>query len=83
MSNLDAKLQLVHLRNAYDVDVKVRVEVAVISRVQNESYHLLLEQVDIFKGGIEGAEHGYLLSHGLASSDVLDPECVQDNVGNL
>jgi hypothetical protein len=43
MTNLDTKLKLVHLSNANNLDVDIRVELAGVDRVANEAHHLQLK----------------------------------------
>jgi hypothetical protein len=77
------QFELVHLRNANHLDLDIGEEVAVVGWVPDECDHLLLQGVDIFERGIEGAEDRYLFSHGLASRDVLYPQTVEDDVRYL
>lgn len=77
------ELELVHFRDADDLDVHIRVKVATIDRIPNEFDHLQFQCIDVFKRCAEVAEYRDLLSHSLASSDVLDPQVVHDNVGDL
>lgn len=83
MTDLDAQLELVHFRDTDHLNINIRVELAAVERIADKVGHLLLQQIDILKRSVEVAEDGDLLPHSLASGDVLNPQTVQDDVGNL
>jgi hypothetical protein len=83
VTDLDPKLKLVHFRNADNLNVGFRVEVAAIVGIPEEALYLQFQKVDVLERSSKVAEDRDLLPHGLASGNVFNPQSVQDNVGNL
>jgi hypothetical protein len=83
MTNFNAELQFVHLSNANNLDLNLRMEVTAVERVANKGEQLLLQSINIFKRCVPGGEDRHLLPHSLASGNVLNPQVVKDNVGCL
>lgn len=83
MTNLHAEFELVHFSNADHFDLDIGMEVTAVYRISHKCNQLLLESIDILERGIPGCKDGDLFPHSLTTSDVLDPEVVEDNVGSL
>jgi hypothetical protein len=83
VADFNTKFKLVHLCDADNLDVGIRMEVAVVRGVSEEALHLQLQEVDVLERSVESAEDRNLLPHGLASRNVFNPQGVQNNIGNL
>ena len=51
--------------------------------VSHKIDHLLFEQFDVLEGGIKVDKDVHELTHGFAARDVIDPQGVENNVGDL
>ena len=83
MTDLDLKFEFVHFRDTNDLDIDVRLEISAVILIPDEVLHLRSEQLDISKGGSKVRSDRHLLAHSVGASDILDPDGVENNVGNL
>lgn len=83
MSNLHPQFKLVHLGNTDDLNFNVGMEIAAVSWILNEELKFLFQGIDIVESSVKVDEQVDLFPHILAASDVLYPQVVQDDVGNL
>ena len=84
MSDVDVQLQSVHvIAYADDFDVDVGLEVPAVFFIADEGLHFLAQGLHVGQGGAEVDAHGELLVHGVGAGEVVDPEGVEDGVGDL
>lgn len=83
MSDFDLELQFIHVADAGSFEDDIWLEIAGVVWMADESFHFLAKEVDVFEGRVERDENVELLFHGFGTSDVFDPESVEDDVGDL
>lgn len=83
MVNLEAKLQLAHIRQRSQGDGEIRLEVTTVVRASEELAQLETESRQISLIGLRADSEDDALLQVLAASGVLDPETVADGVRDL